>query len=443
MNGGRHGAEPSAARTAAVLSAVNPYPTDAGKKVVLAGLLRHLADRLGPENVHYLLVGRPEDAPADFPVRLHHVPRPTSTDQLRSVATRVLPGRASLQEALLHSAATGAAVAALTAAVDPDLLVLDTVRMAQYAPRVPHRADRRVVCYLDDLFSERYRGMLEARRRFPDVRIDPLGNFAALVPRRLRPIAGWAPTQKLLLSAEQRLVARSERRAAGAFDSCLLVNDNEAATLRGRVPGSAVSAIPPLVSPPTAAGRRTVDPEAPNYVMLGLLALPHNEDGLVWFLREVLPVLRARRPGATLTVVGREAGPRVLAAAADAGDAVRLAGYVPDLDELLSSAVALVNPLRFGSGIKLKVLEALARGLPVVSTVVGADGIESGPGTGITVADSPTDFAAELLALAEPERGATAAAEAAEHYRRVYSREAVFARYDEALGPFAVAPSAP
>lgn len=441
MNGGRHGAEPSAARTAAVLSAVNPYPADAGKKVVLAGLLRHLADRLGPENVHYLLVGRPEEAPADFPVRLHHVPRPTSTDQLRAVATRVLPGRASLQEAMLRSPATADAIGAITAAVDPDLLVLDTVRMAQYAPRLPHRAGRRVVCYLDDLFSERYRGMLEARRKFPDVRIDPLGNFAALVPRRLRPAANWAPSQKLLLSAEQRLVARSERRAAGAFDSCLLVNENEAATLRGRVPGSAVAAIPPLVSTPAGPIRRR--PSGPHFVMLGLLALPHNEDGLVWFLREVLPVLRARQPDATLTVVGREAGARVRAAAADAGDAVRLAGYVPDLDELLSSAVALVNPLRFGSGIKLKVLEALARGLPVVSTAVGADGIASGPGTGVLVADSPADFAATLLDLADPERGATAGADAAGHYRRVYSQEAVFARYDEALGPFAVAPSAP
>jgi len=427
----RHVPQRNGARRALVVSAVDPYPTDAGKKVVLAGLLAHLADRLGPDNVHYGLVGRPEDVPETFPVRLHPLRRPSTREQLKSVVTRVPTGRSSLQEALLRGQAVAAGVRAAVDEVDPDLVVLDTVRFAQYLAQVPARPGRRVVCYLDDLFSERYAGMLAARRRFADVRIEPLGNFGALVPARLRPLAEWGPTQKLLLAAEQRLVARSERRAAAAFDRCLLVNANEAGLLAGRVPGSTVLAVPPLVRP---AGRaRTELPTGPHFVMLGLLSLAHNEDGLVWFLREVLPRLREREPGATLTVVGRGAGTRVTELAAAAGDAVRLMGWVDDLDELLCRSAALVNPLRFGSGIKLKVLEALARGLPVVSTPVGADGIEAGPGTGITVADTPDAFAAAMVELTAPERAGAAGREASEHYARTYSREAVFARYDEAL----------
>jgi len=178
----RHAPQRNGAHRALVVSAVNPYPTDAGKKVVLAGLLAHLADRLGPDNVHYGLVGRPEDAPGTFPVRLHPLRRPSTREQLRSVVTRVPTGRSSLQEALLRGQAVAAGVRAVVDEVDPDLVVLDTVRFAQYLPEVPARPGRRVVCYLDDLFSERYAGMLAARRRFADVRIEPLGpDFRRLI----------------------------------------------------------------------------------------------------------------------------------------------------------------------------------------------------------------------------------------------------------------------
>lgn len=420
-------------KTALLVSAVNPYPVDAGKKVALAGLVEHLADRLGPDNVHYLLVGRPGEAPGTFPVVLHAAPRPSAAEQLRSIATRTASGRSSLQEAMLRGPRTGAAVRAAVEQVDPDLILFDTVRMAQYAPQVPLRPGRRRVCYLDDLFSERYRGMLEARREHPDVHVEPLGSFGtAIVPRRLRWLAGWGPSQRLLLEAERRLVARSERRAAATLDGCLLVNANEAALLEGQVPGARVHAIPLLVS--SRSPERASAPGRPDYVMVGLLSLPHNEDGLLWFLRDVLPLLLARRPDATLTVVGRDAGPRVRDAAVAAGPAVRLLGFVPDLDACLSSSAALINPLRFGSGIKLKVLDALARGIPVVSTTVGADGIAAGPGTGITEADTPEAFAAALAELADPERGAPAGEDAREHYRRSYARDVVFAAYDRALG---------
>src|SRR4051812_8150838 len=97
---------PRAIRSAALISFVDPYPTDSGKPVVLDGFLQFLAARLGPENVHYLLIGgRSPDAETAFPVMLHEMPGPTTRDRLLGVLTHCVTARASLQEALLRSAA--------------------------------------------------------------------------------------------------------------------------------------------------------------------------------------------------------------------------------------------------------------------------------------------------------------------------------------------------
>src|SRR5919202_2032239 len=92
----------------AMISAVNPYPTDSGKKVVLAGLIDYFVARLGAANVHYLLIGNEHDD--QFPVDLLPLPGPTRGQAIRSVAIRTCLGRSSLQESFLWCEGTHAAV---------------------------------------------------------------------------------------------------------------------------------------------------------------------------------------------------------------------------------------------------------------------------------------------------------------------------------------------
>lgn len=412
----------------ALISAVDPYPTDAGKKVVLAGFIDYFADRYGPDNVHYIKVGKPPGG--DFPVAVHVVPGPKGTDVLRGVATKVTTGRASLQEAFLGSRQTMNAIRRILAEHQPRLQVYDTVRMAQFASDdvASHQ-----VCYLDDLFSERYERMLTAAARYPDAEISPLGNFAEHITPRLRSLATHRPSQLALLRLERRLVLRSEDREARRFGRCLLVNAAEAAQLERRTgvaPGR-IQSVPPLVKVADSTSRRYTG--APEFVFLGLLSLPHNDDGLQSFLRTVWPLVLTRMPDAHLRVIGRNATSGLLGLAAELGNSVTVEGYVPDLGDALDHAAALVNSLRFGSGIKLKVFEALGRSLPVVSTPVGAEGIESGPGTGILVARAPGETADLLCSLTSVERNAEVSDEARAHFGSTYSRQAVYKVYDSAF----------
>lgn len=415
-----------------IVSAVSPYPTDAGKKVVLAGLVEYWADRLGPERVHYVLVGDAGGLETRLPVRVHLVERPRSREQLLSLATRtVATGRHAIQESMLYSRRVRRRLAALLEEIDADLEIYDTVRMGQYAEEIgPRRGQGRVI-YLDDLFSSRYARMLETLRTRPDVRIDALGEFRRVVPQVFAAALRRSAVQRAVLDIERRLVARGEARSVEAFASCLLVSPHEVATLVTRTGRGNVHALPPVVA--SQAPARPGDPCA-SFVFLGLLSLPHNHDAVLAFLSESMPDLVRRLPGCRVHIVGRGATPEILAGAAEFPENVVVEGFVPDLGDLLSRASALLVPLRFGSGIKIKVLEALAHGLPVLSTTVGAEGIVSGPGSGVVVEDDLAMFGVRLEEISVPEMHAELSREARLHHDLTYSREAAYAAYDEVFG---------
>jgi glycosyltransferase involved in cell wall biosynthesis len=414
----------------ALVSAVNPHPMDAGKKVMLAGILDYLIERVGRANVHYLMVGG--DAPRRFPVALHSIPKPRPLSAIGNVLTRTGTRRASLQEALLCTGEVRKAIYRTLEGLMPTTEIYDTVRMAQHAPKL---SSTNQICYLDDLFSERYGSMLLASERYPDVKIRPLGNFAAHVPHVLQPLAEHPASQRRLLRLEQQLVRESEDRAAHRFDATLLISEQEADRLRRRCGGVTVErvhAIPPLL-PQRLPARRDYRGAA-NFIFLGQLSLPHNDDGLRSFLSKVWPLVLAARPDAQLRVVGRYPLPALTDLIAKYSESVTLEGFVPDLGELFSESAALINPLRFGSGVKIKIIEALCAGVPVISTIAGADGVASGPEEGVLVSDDDTEVVELLTRTTNTRCNMHLSAAAREHFTVRYSRQAVFSCYDDAFG---------
>jgi len=194
-----------------------------------------------------------------------------------------------------------------------------------------------------------------------------------------------------------------------------------------------VVTIPPLISAPAAQARSYVG--EPQFLFLGLLSLPHNDDGLRSFVRHTWPAVLRQMPKARLRVVGREPMPELLSVIAEfGGGSITLEGYVSDLDELMMQSAAMLNPLRMGSGIKLKVIESLGRGLPVISTRIGADGMSSGADNGILLADSGDEWVERMHWLTSPSNNARVSAAGSNHFSREYSRSAVFATYDDAFG---------
>ncbi len=420
----------SAPTTRAVLiTATEPEPRSFGKQVVLGGMLDHLCDRLGPDQVHVILIGRTGvDRPA-VPYHLHVIAKPSAAEQLRAVLQRVLPApHSSLQEAALWSERVLAAIAEKLAEIRADQQIWDTMRTGQYAR---HLGRKRRALYADDLFSKRYTSMLERIEKDPSKVADPLGEFGKLLPSAVGRIVGRKFVYRRLLQLEQKMTSRSEDRAPDAFDGTFLVNAQESDELFQRTGNPTIGTLLPLLRDTEAHERRWDG--APVFVFLGGLDFAPNRDGLTWFLATFREQVLTAIPDFRLLIVGRGSS-RPPPEAAAWGNHVQILGWVDDLDEVLRSCAALLSPLRVGSGTKIKVLEALSRGLPVVATRAGVLGLPVGRRDGCLVAQAPEQLVEMLVQAADPMVNEGLAAAARASWLRSFAPSVVGPAYDEAFG---------
>jgi glycosyltransferase involved in cell wall biosynthesis len=167
------------------------------------------------------------------------------------------------------------------------------------------------------------------------------------------------------------------------------------------------------VVPEPPAGYVRAPDGTPALLFVGSLTYEPNIDALEWFAAEVLPAVRRAVPGAVLRIVGQGRSPRVERLAGVPG--VELVGEVTSVSPELARASVSVVPLRFGGGTRIKILEALAHGVPVVSTTIGAEGLGLRHGEHALLADTSTEIAAACVCLLDDpaegvrlaERGAT------------------------------------
>jgi O-antigen biosynthesis protein len=191
-------------------------------------------------------------------------------------------------------------------------------------------------------------------------------------------------------------VASNRLRELGVYrgaDAVITVTEEDRAALVscGGVPQTFLIPliIPTRPRPPQARGRELL--------FVGGFRHPPNPDGLLWFAREAWPAVRAEVPDARLTVVGTHPPAEVLDLARVAG--IEVVGYVPDTAPYLDRAAVSIAPLRYGGGMKGKVCEAMASGLPVVTTSFGAQGLKAKSGEHLIVADDAVAFARGVVTL--------------------------------------------
>jgi len=199
--------------------------------------------------------------------------------------------------------------------------------------------------------------------------------------------------RKLFNAVEFVKVRHAERAAWRRADGCLLTSHREETLVRRIAPATPTAVIPNGVDVeyfrPGSA-----EPNPDSILFTGLLTYRPNLDAVRYFTREVLPLIISARPTAKLTVVGH--APRELLVTI-AGPHVVATGWVSDVRPHLHAAAAVVVPVRMGSGTRLKVLDGLAAGKPVVSTSLGCEGIDVKDGEHVLIGNDPRSFADHVL----------------------------------------------
>jgi GT2 family glycosyltransferase/2-polyprenyl-3-methyl-5-hydroxy-6-metoxy-1,4-benzoquinol methylase len=193
------------------------------------------------------------------------------------------------------------------------------------------------------------------------------------------------------------LMEDEERRIWRSVDVSLYPSEEEAIAARRLEPGARILPVPAYAFPAPEPAPPREPPASPVVLFVGGYAHTPNVDAAVWLAREIFPRIRATRPDAQLVLAGSRPPGEVLALA---GHGVEVTGFISDeeLARRYAGARVALCPLRIGAGVKLKVVEAMQRGLPVVTTPVGAQGLPEVSAV-CNVADNAEGLAAAALRL--------------------------------------------
>jgi len=203
--------------------------------------------------------------------------------------------------------------------------------------------------------------------------------------------------KKCYASVEARLIRNAERLGCQRAAMAMVCSNVDEGTLRHLHSNLPIHVIPNAVDTDSYHSNETRSSQDTLLFQGGMDWYP-NRDAVEFFVRSILPKVRAECPGVRFTVAGRNP-PAQFAAEIGSERGVEFTGTVPDMRPYLSAATVVVVPLRFGSGTRIKILEACAAGVPVVSTAVGAEGLDLKPGKDIVLADDPTEFAQAVITL--------------------------------------------
>lgn len=382
-----------------------PYPPDRGDRITTWHILRHMQAKGDRIRIGAL---SEDDADAASIAHLEGL-------GMEVCAPRISRGMAKWTS--LRGLATGEALTlpffrngALQRQVDrwiaespPDLIYIYSSSMGQYAMGDAAARARRVM-------------------HFAELDSDKWAQFA----RRSGALGRW------IYGREARRLLAFEARVARAFDRSVVVSEVERELFREKIPDVDPVVIPNGVDVDHFASRGDEARQPHTLVFTGVMDYEPNVDGVLWFVDEAWPAVRARHGDARLLVVGSRPCPQIQAL--HGRDGIEITGRVEAIPPWLDKAAVAIAPLRLARGVQNKVLEAMSNGLPVVSSPQAAQGLGAvDPGT-LVVADTMPEFRDEVLRLlGDPEAARAMGTNAARWIRDTFRWENAHAKVDSML----------
>jgi sugar transferase (PEP-CTERM/EpsH1 system associated) len=349
-----------------------PYPLIGGDRIRIYNLLRRVASRHEVSFVAFL--EKPEDVEGVPHLRQFCVRVETASFHRRS---RLAKAAGMLRYALafkppelrlLDSEELKGAIRQLVSKMDFDIVQIEHARMGLYLKTLPRDRRCKSILMFHNFTFQQYRLISQIERQ-------------------------WDRKARALLNGV--VMGQWEPRYAERFDRCTTVSEADRQLLKRANPRLRVDVIPNGVDIQKYKLLPT-DKIAPALLFIGNMGYPPCVDAALYFCREILPRIRRTISAAELWIVGRDPQPDVLRLN---GDGVHVTGRVDDVVPYYQQSAVCVVPLRAGGGTRLKILEAMALGRPVVSTTIGCEGLDVVDGEHLLIADDPEQFAEKTLRL--------------------------------------------
>ncbi len=240
---------------------------------------------------------------------------------------------------------------------------------------------------------------LSASLNFPETSLTPVVLFQHNVETMLwRRMADTEKSvlRKLAYRFEARKMAAYETRTLQRFQHVIAVSDHDRKEMLGLAPGCSITVVPTGVDTEKYQPAPSVSGNPPLIVFTGSMDWEPNIDAVEYFCREIFPSVLAAFPDARFQIVGRNPHSRVRKLVSSS---VEVTGTVPSVAENLRNATVVIVPLRIGGGTRLKIFEAMAMRKAMVSTSIGAEGLDVTSGKDCLLADDAPSFAAAIVAV--------------------------------------------
>jgi|GEM_PF-1130961 len=272
--------------------------------------------------------------------------------------------------------------------IKPDLIFVDYIRIAHI---FPYLQNYETILNIDDPQSLKYLKMKKNLKEIENPFGEALSNFPEVIQKFLKTYL----IKKILISYEIKMMQKYERKWARLYKVVLTNSENDRKYLN-KIGIKNVKLLPPLIE---IKEEKIKIEKKENYLLfVGKMDYAPNPDAVDYFINEIFPLIREKYPEIEFWIVGSNMN-KEQKKKWEKEKNVKVIGRVPNLEPYYRKAKVFVCPLRFGTGIKVKILEAMQYGAPVVTTEVGAEGIGGVDGEHFLIAKNEKDFAEKVSKL--------------------------------------------
>lgn len=367
-----------------------PFPASSGRKTSLYHYCRILSEKLGYRLVvaAFLESGDDPTQKPDFIDKLVILPKPEVKTKIKNIVKySIILQSKPMQVSLYWNPKAKKVIDEICNQYNPDYVIGDMVRSTEYIKNI----NATKIADLDDRISLRYQRQLET-----DVNhVNPYGAFIHTVPKWMQKIMLLKPVKLRVMKSEISLLKKYEIEIGKCCDKTVFVAEKEAQDFNRELRQTKAFAIPIGVDTDYFSYRKTGN-DGNIIGFLGAMSVAHNENAVVNFIENILPLIVKKIPDVKFLIIGGGASEELQRL--ESGN-VHFTGRVEDVRGFLQQCKVFVCPMTFGSGIKTKNLEAMALGIPIITTSIGAENINACNNDIWIVRDNNREFAEAVIKL--------------------------------------------